>query len=372
MVVVSKTDNDSSSHQAKRNSGDAPAYSPSAQDGGITHESWSPSVRESSLLLRESGYVDVRGDQAAAGQTTPLIHGSAASPSMASAYTNSTSDQPFIARVSTAFTAAFSTPSRGFPLFAVPLDEEEDNGALGGDDGNLSLPSHQSGHSPSCTCSRAAQTEAPAFDWNKPYWKKYFRPMRTLSYYKPLIHLALLDFIFALLAWSYLVTCITTGVSLLFALPLGLIFCFLIVLGARVFARAELALQTYFHGPPVVDSPYCPYTIFTRYRIVKHEELETGQCDGNTRVKETSFLKNTRSMFFDPTSYQALFYFIVIKPAICLSLTLFLLTVIPISFVLVLPAPFLLKTTRRIGVWQANIAVEGLMGSEWYRQYQRL
>ncbi len=63
-----------------------------------------------------------------------------------------------------------------------------------------------------------------------------------------------------------------------------------------MFARAELALQTYFHGPPVVDSPYCPYTIFTRYRIVKHEELEAGQCDGSTRVKETSFLKNTRSM----------------------------------------------------------------------------
>lgn len=37
-----------------------------------------------------------------------------------------------------------------------------------------------------------------------------------------------------------------------------------------------------------------------------------------------------------------------------------LVILVPISFVLVLPAPAMLRVTRRLGIWQANVAVEGL------------
>lgn len=64
--------------------------------------------------------------------------------------------------------------------------------------------------------------------------------------------------------------------------------------------------------------------------------------------------------FTDPTSYQAVFYFLVIKPGITLVLFLLLVVIVPISFVTVLPAPAVLRLVRRLGIWQANIAVEGL------------
>ncbi|KAG6804682.1 hypothetical protein H0H92_003347, partial [Tricholoma furcatifolium] len=65
-------------------------------------------------------------------------------------------------------------------------------------------------------------------------------------------------------------------------------------------------------------------------------------------------------MFTDPTSYQALFYFLVIKPALTLVFSLVLLVCVLPALVLVLPAPAALRATRRLGVWQANVAVEGL------------
>jgi len=62
----------------------------------------------------------------------------------------------------------------------------------------------------------------------------------------------------------------------------------------------------------------------------------------------------------DPLSYQALFYFLVVKPAITLILFLLLVIVgIPL-FVLVLPIPVVLRMARKLGIWQAGIAVEGL------------
>ena len=64
--------------------------------------------------------------------------------------------------------------------------------------------------------------------------------------------------------------------------------------------------------------------------------------------------------FTDPTSYQALFYFLVIKPGITIVVSLLLIILVPISFVTVLPAPAVLRLVRRLGIWQANIAVEGL------------
>lgn len=65
-------------------------------------------------------------------------------------------------------------------------------------------------------------------------------------------------------------------------------------------------------------------------------------------------------MFTDWTSYQALFYFLVIKPSITLFLTIPLLAVVPVSYVLVFPAPMMLRIVRKLGIWQANVAVEGL------------
>lgn len=75
---------------------------------------------------------------------------------------------------------------------------------------------------------------------------------------------------------------------------------------------------------------------------------------------ETSFYKNTYAMFADPTTYQALFYFLVIKPSITLGVTILLVMVVPVSYILVLPAPLMLRVVRNLGIWQANVAVEGL------------
>lgn len=64
--------------------------------------------------------------------------------------------------------------------------------------------------------------------------------------------------------------------------------------------------------------------------------------------------------FTDPTSYQALFYFLVIKPSITLLFSLGLIIFVFPALILVLPAPAALRAVRKLGVWQANVAVEGL------------
>lgn len=75
---------------------------------------------------------------------------------------------------------------------------------------------------------------------------------------------------------------------------------------------------------------------------------------------ERSFYKNAYALFADPTSYMPLFYFLVLKPPLTVLLSLFLVCTVPLSFALVLPAPAMLRLVRRLGVWQANVAVEGL------------
>jgi len=65
--------------------------------------------------------------------------------------------------------------------------------------------------------------------------------------------------------------------------------------------------------------------------------------------------------FTDPTSYQAIFYFLVIKPSVTLFLSIALLCIVPLSFALILPAPGVLRAVKRVGSWQASIAVEGLL-----------
>lgn len=186
-------------------------------------------------------------------------------------------------------------------------------------------------------------------------WSHYFRPMTHRAYHAAVFHLLVLNFPYALLAWVYLFVFTLTGTTLLIALPLGALLCFLNLLGARAFARGELCLQTTFHWPLAYPPPYPPRPIFQRVRPPQASDVESG-----SPYHESSFYKNTISMFTDWTSYQALFYFLVIKPSITLFLTIPLLVVVPVSYVLVFPAPMILRIVRKLGIWQANVAVEGL------------
>ncbi|KAF8624622.1 hypothetical protein AX15_005777 [Amanita polypyramis BW_CC] len=186
--------------------------------------------------------------------------------------------------------------------------------------------------------------------------RRYFRPLAHAAYYRALFHLLVLNFPYALATWVYLFVFTVAGTTMLMALPLGAVLCFLDVLGARAFARGELALQSRFHSPLAYPPPYPPRPIFTRTRPPTAVELEMGL----TAIAETSFYRNTYSMFTDPTSYQALFYFIVIKPSITILLSLFLILFALPAMVLILPAPAMLRAVRRLGAWQANVAIEGL------------
>ncbi|PCH35975.1 hypothetical protein WOLCODRAFT_126472 [Wolfiporia cocos MD-104 SS10] len=186
--------------------------------------------------------------------------------------------------------------------------------------------------------------------------RKYFRPMGKLAYYSSLFHLLVLNFPYALLAWVYLFVFTVAGTTTLMALPLGAVLCFLDLIGARIITRGELVLQVTFHGPLAYPISNPPLPIFVRRRPPTAAEIE----DGLDYVVETSFYRNAYAMFTDPTSYQALFYFLVIKPGITIIFGLLLLILVPISFVLVWPAPATLRLARRLGIWQANIAVEGL------------
>jgi len=193
-------------------------------------------------------------------------------------------------------------------------------------------------------------------------WRRYFRPMGRGIYYRSLVHLGVVNFPFALAAWVFLFVFTLVGTTTLVALPLGALICFLDLLGARAFARAELALQTDFQSPLSYPAPYPPRPIFRRYRQLTTEEIESGRLPSSHTgmVRERSFYKNAYSMFTDATSYQALFYFIVIKPPITLLLLLFVLIFVVPSMILVLPAPAALRAVRKLGKWQANVAVEGL------------
>ncbi|KAF5346317.1 hypothetical protein D9758_011531 [Tetrapyrgos nigripes] len=197
--------------------------------------------------------------------------------------------------------------------------------------------------------------------------KKYFRPLTRKPYYMSLFHLLMVNFPYALAAWVYLFVFTLTGTVLLMALPLGAVLCFFNLIGARAFARGELYLQTKFHSPLPYPPPYPPRPIFSRLRprAPTASEIEAGHSHGRNNHSEefeleTSFYKNTYAMFTDPTSYQALFYFLVIKPAITLIFSLLLIVLVIPALVLVVTAPPALRAVRRLGVWQAGVAVEGL------------
>ncbi|KAI0314190.1 hypothetical protein OF83DRAFT_1174969 [Amylostereum chailletii] len=186
--------------------------------------------------------------------------------------------------------------------------------------------------------------------------KNYFKPLFRRAYWSPLLHLLVFNFPYALLAAVYLFVFTLVGTTLLVALPLGAVLCFFDLLGARTLARGEVRLQSTFHGPLAyeLEEPLPP--IFTRVRARSAGEVEAGSAPQTER----SFYRNTYAMFTDPLSYQALFYFLVIKPSITLLLSLLLLVMVPVALVLVVPAPGMLRFVRRVGIWQANVALEGL------------
>ncbi|KAI6134639.1 hypothetical protein EDD17DRAFT_1550496 [Pisolithus thermaeus] len=196
----------------------------------------------------------------------------------------------------------------------------------------------------------------PLLSWRS--WRKYFRPLGRRAYYAALFHLLVLNFPFALIVWIYLFLFTLTGTTLIITLPIGAVLCFLDLLGARAFAKGELALQTKFHGPLAYSPPYPAWPIFQRTRVPPPSEM--GDAGAGHVYYERSFYRNTYAMFTDQTTYQALFYFLVIKPGITLGVTILLLVVVPVSYALIFPAPLMLRLVRKLGTWQANVAIEGL------------
>ncbi|KZT22169.1 hypothetical protein NEOLEDRAFT_1032200, partial [Neolentinus lepideus HHB14362 ss-1] len=249
-----------------------------------------------------------------------------------------------------------SLAQTAFTLFHSDDESDLDNDD---DDGDYApLPTHPP-HEVS------ENSPAPSVAWSRRMrnWRRYWRPLGRWRYWMSLAHLLLINFPFALVAWVYLFVFTLTGTMLLMALPLGAVLCFLDLLGARAFSRAELTLQSYFHSPLPYPLPDPPLSIFSRLRAPADADVESGLFGSGQRaplVYERSFYRNTYAMFTDPTSYRALFYFLVIKPSITILFTLLFLVLTPLSFALVLPTPILLRIARRLGIWQAGVAVEGL------------
>ncbi|KAG9124950.1 hypothetical protein FRC07_009584 [Ceratobasidium sp. 392] len=196
---------------------------------------------------------------------------------------------------------------------------------------------------------------------------RYFAALSRRVYWRALLHLMVINFPFALAAWVLLFCGVVLGTTLLITLPFGVVFWFLTLFLSRSFARAELHLQSKFHRPLRVAPADPPRPIF--YRPRPAEDIERALTEPGTEVDvdptiETSFLKNSYSMmpvkFMDPSSFQPLFYFLVIKASITLVVTPLVLALAPVCMILVLPAPAMLRIVRRVGAWQANLAIEAL------------
>ncbi|KAH7339817.1 hypothetical protein B0J17DRAFT_716815 [Rhizoctonia solani] len=192
---------------------------------------------------------------------------------------------------------------------------------------------------------------------------RYFVPLCRRVYWRSLAHLMVINFPFALAAWVLLFCGVVLGTTLLITLPFGVVFWFLTLFLSRSFARAELHLQSKFHRPLRVAPPDPPRPIF--YRARPPEDIERALVEPGTEVDvdptiETSFLKNSYSMFMDPSSFQPIFYFLVIKASITLVVTPLVLVLAPVCIIFVLPAPAMLRVVRRVGAWQANLAIEAL------------
>ncbi|KAG8747787.1 hypothetical protein FRC10_011232 [Ceratobasidium sp. 414] len=211
---------------------------------------------------------------------------------------------------------------------------------------------------------------------------RYFAALSRRVYWRALLHLMVINFPFALAAWVLLFCGVVLGTTLLITLPFGVVFWFLTLLLSRSFARAELHLQSTFHRPLRVAPADPPRPIFHRPRPAEDIERALTEPGADVDVDptiETSFLKNSYSMvntpllltrhpadflapaqFTDPSSFQPIFYFLVVKASITLVVTPLVLALAPVCLVLVVPAPAMLRIVRRVGAWQANLAIEAL------------
>ncbi|KAJ3840943.1 hypothetical protein F5878DRAFT_639999 [Lentinula raphanica] len=156
-------------------------------------------------------------------------------------------------------------------------------------------------------------------------WARYFHPVTKAIYWRSLTHLVAVNFPFALAAWVYL-------------------FVFTVSYSSKQNSTALHYPLTVLHAAATVSSSssssssspassvhqlIAAYPIFTRTRPPSASELESGEALVSEEVREGSFYRNTYAMFTDSTSFQALFYFLVIKPAIMLLFTVFFLVVRP-------------------------------------------
>ncbi|CDO75698.1 hypothetical protein BN946_scf184585.g11 [Trametes cinnabarina] len=116
-------------------------------------------------------------------------------------------------------------------------------------------------------------------------------------------------------------------------------------------------------------APSFAQTIFSAFHPERDSDLdpdchadggENEELEPELESPVGSVYKNAYAMFTDPTSYQALFYFLVLKPGITVLMFLLFLALVPLGVVLVFPLPAVLRLARRMGIWQANVAVEGL------------
>ncbi|KAG8967210.1 hypothetical protein FRC03_010454 [Tulasnella sp. 419] len=216
--------------------------------------------------------------------------------------------------------------------------------------------------------------------------ERYFDPLKDQDCWMALLHLGVINFPFALVAWVYLFVATLVGTTLLLTLPFGVLIWWANLRGARAFTRWELILQSKFHKiadgahlqrVPYVYQPFHPSPEHQSYMYSHsplitpaHLESATSEIGDSTSAPppayEGSFLQNTYAMFLDPSSYQPLFYFLVIKATTTLLLTPLVLAFAPVSLALVFPAPFMLRTVKRMGKWQADLAMEGL---QWFVQY---
>ncbi|KAG8985679.1 hypothetical protein FRB94_001938 [Tulasnella sp. JGI-2019a] len=196
---------------------------------------------------------------------------------------------------------------------------------------------------------------------------RYFQPLVEKEYWLAALHLGIINFPFALVAWIYLFVGTLVGTTLLLLLPFGFLVWWMTLVGARAFTRWELKLQDKFHlHQSGESSPTVPYRhqalrLQLQSPLILASQLEAGQPNLEAPpAYDPSFLQTTYAMFLDPVSYQPLFYFIVIKGATTLLLTPIVLAVVPVSLVLIFPAPLVLRAVRRVGRWQADLAMEGL------------
>lgn len=187
--------------------------------------------------------------------------------------------------------------------------------------------------------------EEELVDDDRTVWERYWAGTFSTFQWKALAHLSVISFPLALFAWIFCFVGSVITASLLITLPIGLGFGWVLLVGARAMARFELQIQNYFY--PIPNYVIKKRPIFQRIRRVRpfgHVEYET------------SFYTNSLAMFQDAYSYRSLMYFLLFRPPIALLLLIVSVTVVPLSILLIIPLPVLLRLTTAFGYWQAQYA----------------